>query len=166
MKKTLEKCEGYIKIRKLADSNIESGWEAESVNTHFDWVIKRAEHYAEKLDLPINEILNAWADDCNYSFLNYFQDANQPEIKGDKVKVFDNVEQMLENIGEKKFICPACGGISTNPYDCNSGEELGSGKVCDWKVYGLFGDLGKGVYIYIKDKLKGEKIFMPVSWKD
>lgn len=166
MEATLEKCEGYLKLRKIADRNIEGGWEQERVNPKFDWVIQRAEHYAEKLNLPIDDILIAWADSCNYSFMNYFQDANQPEIKGDKVKVFDTVEQMIKSISEKKFRCPACKGVSTNPYECNSGDEMSKGKTCDWKVYGLFGGLGKGAYIYIKDKLKGENIFMPLSWEE
>lgn len=165
-KSSLERCEGYQKLRRLADRNIESGWEAYRVNPKFDWVVERANHYADKLELPINEILNAWVDGCNYSFMNYFQDANQPEIKGDKVKVFENVEQMLGKIGKKKFRCPACNGVSTNPYSCDSREEISNGKTCDWKVYGLFGDLGKGVYVYIKDQLKGENIFMPLSWED
>jgi hypothetical protein len=161
----LIKCEGYIKLRKLADKNIESGWEKDRINKKFEWVIERAKHYAERLDLPINDILKSWVDNCNYSFVNYFQDANQPMIKGDNVKVFDTVEQLIESIGEKKFRCPVCNGISTNPYECNSGEEMSKGKICDWKVYGLFGDLGKGVYVYIKDKLRGETIFTPISWE-
>lgn len=162
---SLKNCEGYLRLRKLADRNIENGWEAYRVNSKFDWVIDRAGHYADKLGIPINDILNAWVDGCDYSFMNYFQDANQPKIKGDKVKVFDNVEQMLSEIGDKKFRCPACNGISTNPYSCNSGEEMSKGKTCDWKVYGLFGDLGKGVYVYVKDQLKGENMFMPISWE-
>jgi len=32
-------------------------------------------------------------------------------------------------------------------------------------VYGLFGSLGKGVSIFIKDKLANEHIFMPIIWE-
>lgn len=79
---------------------------------------------------------------------------------------------MIKTIGEKKFRCPSCGGISTNPYCCNSGLEVSKAtkkkpaKVCDWKVGGLFGDLGKGIYVYCKDKMQGETIFMPISWEN
>lgn len=163
--KTIEKCEGYLKLRKLADRNIESGWEEYRINPKFDWVIERASHYSEKLDLPVSDILSAWVDDCNYSFMNYFQDANQPEINSEKVKVFDSVKEMLSEIGDKKFRCPSCEGVSSSPYECNSGEEMSKGKTCDWKVYGLFGSLGKGTYVYIKDQLKGETIFTPISWE-
>ncbi|GGN54943.1 hypothetical protein [Oceanobacillus indicireducens] len=166
MEQTLEKCEGYLKLRKLADENIEHGWEDYRVNPKFDWVIERAKHYSDKLSVPINDILNSWVDGCDYSFMNYFQDANQPEINADKVRVFETIEDMLQAIGDKEFRCPSCDGVSTNPYSCNSGEEMSEGKICDWKVYGLFGDLGKGVHVYIKNKLKGEDIFMPLSWED
>lgn len=163
---SLEKCEGYLKLRKLADENIEHGWEAYRVNPKFDWVIERAKHYSDKLSISINDILNAWVDDCDYSFMNYFQDANQPEINADKVKVFGTVEELRKAVIKMEFRCPNCEGVSTNPSICNSGIEVLDGETCNWKVYGLFGDLGKGAYVYIKDKLKGENIFMPISWEN
>ena len=67
---------------------------------------------------------------------------------------------------EVKFDCPYCGEISTDPYECNSGAKVSDDKICDWKVYGLFGDLGKGTFIYCKDKGKGETIFTPIAWED
>lgn len=123
----------------------------------FKWVIDRAKHYGEKTGLDWEDILDSWEEDRSYWYMNYYQDCNQPEIKGDKVKVFETVKDMINSIGEKRFRCPSCGGISTDPYKCNGG--------CDWKVYGLFGDLGKGVFVYCKDKLKGETIFMPLAWE-
>jgi hypothetical protein len=74
---------------------------------------------------------------------------------------------MRNSIGEKGFRCPACGGVSKNPYACNSGLPLKGTKngLCDWKVYGLFSDMGKGIFVYCKDKLKGEAIFMPLAWE-
>jgi hypothetical protein len=131
----------------------------------FKWVIDRAKHYGEKLGLNWEDILDSWEADRNYWYMNYYQDCNQPEIKGDKVRVFESVGEMRKAIGKKGFWCPACGGVSKDPYACNSGLEMSKGKVCDWKVFGLFGDLGKGVFIYCKDKLKGETIFMPVAWE-
>lgn len=137
----------------------------------FKWIIDRAKHYAEKTGLDWEDILDSWEEGCNYWYMNYYQDSNQPEIKGEDVKVFDTVEEMVSSIGERKFRCPCCGGVSTDPYECNSGFEVSkatkkkSAKVCDWKSYGLFGDLGKGVYVYCKDKLKGETIFMPLEWE-
>ncbi|WP_029265740.1 hypothetical protein [Virgibacillus alimentarius] len=125
----------------------------------------KLEEYSNALEISQEEILKSWEEDRTYSAINYYQEANQPPIKGDKVKVFETVEEMLQVVGERKFRCPSCNHISTNPYECNSGEEMSEGKICDWKVYGLFGDLGKGTFIYVKDKLKGETIFTPISWE-
>lgn len=132
----------------------------------FKWVIDRAKHYGEKLGLNWEDILDSWEADRGYWYMNYYQDCNQPEIKGDKVRVFETVKEMLKSIGGKGFRCPMCGGISKEPYKCNSGLEISKGKKCDWKVYGLFGGLGKGVFIYCKDKLHGETIFMPIAWEN
>jgi len=137
----------------------------------FKWVIDRAKHYGEKLGLNWEDVLDSWETDRDYWYMNYYQNSNQPEIKGDKVRVFESVDEMLKAIGDRKFRCPYCGGISTNPYSCNSGLEVElinqKGKhPCNWDVGGLFGDLGKGIFVYCKDKLRGETIFMPVAWED
>lgn len=121
--------------------------------------------YSNVLGIPQEEILNSWEKDRTYTAINYYQECNQPSIKSDKVKVFDTVADMLKAVGEKQFRCPLCGGISKSPYRCNS-EKMIKGKKCDWSVGGLFGDLGKGIFVYCKDKLRGEAIFMPVSWEN
>lgn len=131
----------------------------------FKWIIDRAKHYGEKLNLDWQDVLDSWEADRNYWYMNYYQESDQPEIKGDRVRVFETVEEMAKSIGKKEFRCPMCGGISTNPYKCNSGLKMSNGKICDWKVYGLFGGLGKDVFVYCKDKLQGENVFMPISWE-
>src|SRR5690606_20032443 len=78
--------------------------------------------YSNALDIPQEEILKSWEEDRTYSAINYYQEANQPSIKADKVKIFETVEEMLKAIGDEKFRCPSCEGVSTNPYLCNSGE--------------------------------------------
>ena len=122
--------------------------------------------YSNALKISQEKILQSWEEDRDYAAINYYQEANQPSINAEKVKVFETVEDMLQAIGEKKFRCPSCNGVSSNPYKCDSQKEMLKGKTCDWKVYGLFGDLGKGTFIYIKDKLKGETIFTPISWEE
>lgn len=122
--------------------------------------------YSLALNIPQEEILQAWEDRRNYSAINYYQECNQPSIKAGKVKVFDTVDDMLKAIEDRKFRCPACEGISKSPYKCDSGKEMSKGKVCDWNVGGLFGDLGKGTHVFCKDKMRGETIFTPVSWEE
>lgn len=130
----------------------------------FKWVLERAQHYADKLGIDRDGLLASWEEDRSYWYMNYYQDSNQPLIAGDKVRVFDTVEDFRAALGNIEFRCPACGGVSKSPYECNSGIAT-KGKVCDWKVYGLFGDMGKGVYVFCKDKLKGETMFMPLAWE-
>lgn len=131
----------------------------------FKWAIDRAKEYGEKLGIPWEQILDAWEADRNYWYMNYYQECNQPSISSKNVRVFDTVDDLRASIGDKGFRCPCCGQISTSPYECNSGAVRSDGTVCDWKVYGLLGDLGKGVFVYCKDKVRGERMFMPAAWE-
>ena len=98
--------------------------------------------------------------------MNYDQECRQPRIEGERVRVFDTVEDMMASIGKSGFRCPCCSGISSSPYECDTGIVRSDGTVCDWKVYGLFGGLGKDVFVYCKDKVRGEHMFMPVAWEE
>ncbi|KLU61871.1 hypothetical protein CEB3_c17890 [Peptococcaceae bacterium CEB3] len=133
----------------------------------FKWIIDRSKQYGQRLGLNWEDILDSWESRRSYWYMNYYQESNQPEIKGDNVRVFNTVKAMLRSIGEGGFRCPRCGGISTNPYTCNSGQPLKGTKdgKCDWKIYGLLGDMGKGTFVYCTDKLKGETIFTPLAWE-
>lgn len=131
----------------------------------FKWTVDQAKHYGDKLQLNWEDVLASWEEDRSYWYMNYYQGSKQPTIKGDRVRTFETVQEMLESIGEKQFRCPLCEGISTSPYKCNSGQEMNKDKICDWNVGGLFGDLGKGIFVYCKDKLRGETIFTPLSWE-
>lgn len=121
----------------------------------FKWVIERAKQYEEKLGIPWNEILDSWEEDRTYWYMNYYQDCNQPQITSDNVRVFDTLNDFKESAKQSEYICPSCGKVTTNPYECTE---------CNWKVYGFLGDLGKGVFIYLKDVRKGQTIFMPRAW--
>lgn len=46
----------------------------------FNWVICRAKHYAHKLDVPIDHILNKWEKDRTYWWLNYYQPGKQSKL--------------------------------------------------------------------------------------
>lgn len=120
--------------------------------------------YASVLGLSEAEILTAIEGRRTYTAINYYQPANFPSLKD--VRVFDTQADALAAMPSKRFRCPACGGTSTDPYECNSGESLGD-KTCDWKSWGLLRSLGKGFRFTIKegflDQPRVDEIFMPIE---
>lgn len=177
-----KKSPGYLSLKKAVISNCEenkdckfnpNGCDKEGRTgcfhkycDKFKWVIERAKHYGESLDMNWEDILDSWEGRRSYWYMNYYQDANQPLIKADKVRVFDTVEDLHKSIGDKGFRCPSCGQVTTNPYECNSGYKVTKDKVCDWKVYGLFGSLGKGINVFVKSEMRSNDIFMPIAWEE
>ena len=134
MEQTIEKIKGLARESLSREAGERRTIELEK------YLRNKLDEYSNALGIPKEEILEVWEEQRTCSVTNYYQEANQPSIKAGKVRVFENVEEMLQAIGDKKFRCPSCNGISTNAYSCNSGEEMSKGKLCNWKVYGLFGD--------------------------
>jgi hypothetical protein len=163
--KTIQDSEGYKKLLAAVERDEKQSPSFHDYRAKLKFVVERAEHYAAKTGLEAADILDAWEKDRTYWYINYYQDSNQPEIKADKVRVFETVEGLMSTIGKPEFRCPMCGGISKSPYACDSGKEVGKGKTCDWKAYGLFGTLGKGISVFVKKEIRIETIFMPVSWE-
>ena len=127
------------------------------------------------------EILEAFAKKRSYSVINYYQKGNFPSLGGQNVKIFETKDDFLKAFPSKKFICPCCDGISTDPNTCNSGDLMTQEKrskkgkitqkseICNWKSYGLFGTLGEGYGFIIKDKFIEDPIiydiFQPIELK-
>lgn len=130
----------------------------------FDWIVARAQHYADHTGYTVDDILNTWEEKRNYWYLNFYQDANQPEINADEVYVYPNAQSLVESLDREKYRCPSCGGVSENPYVCTSGK-INEGSVCDWKAYGLLKTLGNGVSIFIRDEARVIEIFQPIAWE-
>lgn len=172
----IEECAGFKKLLAAVEHDEATDHDFKTRGRYFHdyrakllWTVERAKHYAEKLSLDPAAVLDQWESKRRYWYMNYYQDANQPQIDAANVRVFGTVEDVKSSIGEPKFRCPACGGVSTNPYTCDSGKKIererGKTEICNWKVYGLFRDLGKGVYVFVKAELSGELIFMPIAWE-
>ena len=183
--KKIENCEGYKKLMEAVKRDCKEGNDCFSLDgckqksgikcfhrycDTFKWVLERVKHYSEKTGIPETEILDAWEKQRGYWYMNYYQDANQPLIKSDNVKVFETKEELQKSINGKGFRCPQCKGISKNPYECDSKvivKDIKDGKKreCNWKSYGLFGTLGKGITVFVKENIRMEEIFMPVAWE-
>lgn len=120
------------------------------------------DNYSEVLGFDRLEILKSIEARRDYSVMNYYQRANFPLLEN--VTIFESLEAFKNRCPSHEFICPNCGGISKDPETCDSGKVI-KGKECDWKAYGLFGTLGKGCQLVIKDTFLQNgavyKIFMP-----
>lgn len=160
-------CKGYRKLLAAVEKDESSSHKSShDYRAKLAWIVARAHHYAEKTGLTPEAILNAWEAKRDYWYMNYYQESQQPEIKGEKVRVFETVKEMMESIGTKGFRCPNCAGVSKSPYRCDTGIPMSKDKKpCDWKVYGLFGHMGSGVFVYVKERVCGENLFMPVAWE-
>jgi hypothetical protein len=156
----ITECEGYKKLILAVEHDEQKSPNFHNYRGKLEWILARAKHYAEKTGLSATDILDAWEKNRDYWYMNYYQDSKQPEIKGDDVRVFDTVEELRSAIGDREFRCPACGGVSSDPYKCNASDK------CDWKSYGLFGAIGKGAYVFVKSELRGQELFMPVAWEN
>lgn len=121
--------------------------------------------YAAVLGFSENEILENLEERRDYSAVNYYQPANFPPLKD--VHVFDNVGQLRDKFPSGKFVCPNCGGISTDPATCNSGVFMANDLPCDWKAWGLLRTFGKGYWFVVKDDFLAHpvvhEIFMPLE---
>jgi hypothetical protein len=120
--------------------------------------------YSAALGIAPEAVLAAIEAKRNVTAPNYYQDANFPRLDG--VRVFDTPEAFAAAFPSRKYTCPACAGISTDPYECNAGT-VRDGKACDWKAYGLFGTMGKGMRAIVKSTFlespRVHEIFMPVE---
>jgi len=160
-----EQCDGYKNLLDSVEIDEQKSPNFHDYRAKLKWVVERANHYAEKTGLRPADILDAWEKARTYWYMNYYQDANMPLIKGDDVRVFETEVELRKSVGTAGFRCPMCNAASDSPYECDSGAEMSKGKVCDWKSYGLLGTLGKGVFVYVKSRLKGQSIFRPIAWE-
>jgi hypothetical protein len=161
----IKECEGYKKLLTAAEKDERNSPGFHRYFEKVDWVVARAQHYAEKTGVDSCDILNSWEKHRRYWYMNYYQECNQPKIDAVNVRVFETTDDLQKAIGDAGFRCPSCGGVSKSPYECMSGKEISKGKICDWKVYGLLGDLGKGITVFVKDQIHANKIFMPIAWE-
>ncbi len=128
------------------------------------FIEKRIPQYAKLMNMSNSLTLEVIANRRRVNYTNWFQNGYIPDLSD--VMVFETVQDFKNRFPSGQSICPACESISTDFSVCNSGKKI-KGKVCDWKVYGLFGDMGKGIRVIIKDKFmefpKPTVMFRPIE---
>jgi len=120
----------------------------------------RLENYSNVTGFSKEEILIALERARDVNTVNFYQANRLPLLEN--THFFDTLSDLKEKFPSGKYICPNCEKISTDPYRCTQPD-------CDWKVYGLFGDLGKGIKIIVKELFLDhpfpEAMFKPIELK-
>lgn len=94
--------------------------QSESYKKKFEWVLNRAQQYADKLGVDREVILQKWEERRDYWFMNFYQESNQPDLDNNAVPVVTLAqwrEQGEALFGDDmmgwKFKCPQCGHVSS-----------------------------------------------------
>lgn len=132
------------------------------------FLLERITHYADVLHFHRLDILEALERSRQINVVNFYQDRTLPHLNANHVYVLRNMEHYRQIVGITGFRCPACGGINlTDPYNCT---QWTGHKYCDWKSYGFFGTMGKGLRLLLRDQFLEnpcvEEIFMPVALEE
>lgn len=138
------------------------------------FIRKICKEYGEFFGYSEIEIFDALESKRTYWYVNYYQEANFPEL--DTIKVFKNKKEMFEiTKPDQGFRCPNCNGVSKHPYICDSGIEtdlIGSEQkgICNWKSYGFLRTLGQGLIFTIKENWIQrpyiDESFMPIAMEN
>lgn len=130
-----------------------------------DVITRVCDEYGKAFGISPDEVFEAIESERTYWAVNYYQDANFPLL--DNVTIYETIDDFRKTVDGKGFRCPRCSGVSTDPYACNSGDDMEPGKTCDWKSFGLFGCLDGGHTVLVKSEFpahaKPTTIFMPVT---
>lgn len=123
------------------------------------WIRQMVEQYARKLNISLDDVVDNFEKNRDYSWPNYYQEANFPNLDEiEDVTIYETLEDF--NLKNKKFRCPACGNVYSHPTECE--HRIKNDGICDWTAGGLF-QLGLH-HVVIKDKsLVPIAIFNPVN---
>lgn len=126
------------------------------------WIESMFKDYAEKLNMPLDKVVDMIEGKRDYSWPNYYQPANFPTFDSKNlIGVFETFDAFRAHVktNYQGFKCGKCGNIGSHPTDCIHRIEK-DGK-CDWTAYGLFKS-GFSVII-LENGLKAISIFEPVA---
>lgn len=156
------------KLERKLETQYES-WGFDRMQPTKTFILERSKQWSEVLGIPYYEIIDRWLDMCNYSMINYFQNANQPVLNSE-ARIFETLDDFHKSIGDRGFRCPYCKGVSMDMWNCNSGKKVDlinkKGKhPCNWSAGGLFGTLNSGTFVFVKEIFAYAKIFTPIAWE-
>ncbi len=123
--------------------------------------------YSTALGIGQPELLAAFEKSRRHQAAGYYRRTNFPSLES--VTLLPNMREFKKRYPSGRFRCPGCGGISTNPAQCNSGREIGEGdarRPCDWKSHRPE-HAGRGMRVVFRDgfleKPQVFEIFTPIE---
>lgn len=147
----------------------DKNWNMENINgTHrfdkeIEWIAQMVKKYAEYFKMSEDEVVEIMEKERNYSWPNYYQKANFPDVSNFKnlIGIYKTFDEFYDYAKEnwEGFLCPKCGTISTHPQECI--HRIKKDGKCDWCSYGLLKS-GERVII-LESGFRAIPIFEPVS---
>lgn len=124
--------------------------------SRYFWVLERASQYATAGKTTVEKVLASWETARDYWYMNFYQDAHQPDLDNSKIEVIsydDWRKELTGKFGDDpnlwKFKCVSCGNIQCKQDFTDIGVD-GTDKVyfsclgrwkkgvgCDWTLGGL-----------------------------
>ncbi len=153
--------------QQLIDSIIKSskGFHKSSIDEMVTFINSMLSDYSAWLGISESELLERMEKIRDITAPNFYQRSKFPQLK--EVTLFDTTDDLRKAIGDRGFRCPKCGQESKDYQACDSILLDDEGNNCNWKAYGLFGTMGKGLTVAVKEQfLKLPQvwdIFMPIN---
>ena len=80
----IRECEGYKKLLKAVEED-EKNSDWHNYRQKLEWIVEKAKEYAEVLGVTPCEMLNAWENQRNYWYMNYYNEVNQLSLKNKNI---------------------------------------------------------------------------------
>lgn len=78
---------GYKSLKAAYEQDVQNGQTGRSKKTlwaHFQWIIGRALHYAERTGRPVEAILDEWESNRNSWWFGFYQEYHLPKLPSGK----------------------------------------------------------------------------------
>ena len=165
-----------MQLKKKISKLVRSLRDERDVEEYSQKIEKICRFYGELFDIDPVEILLGMENNRKISIEGYYTESKFPTNKKHFIVFEDEKDLRKQTRPEMGFRCPHCKGISKHPYICDSGVKLvlmnsnGKKETCNWKSFGLFGTLGKGMWFTLKSVWPSNPVidesFMPIAMED
>lgn len=127
------------------------------------WIEQMVKEYADFFKMSADEVITIMEKERNYSWPNYYQEANFPNVEEFKnlIGIYKTFDEFNEYAKEhwRGFRCSHCGNIGRHPQECE--HRIAQDGKCNWCSCGLF--VSEHKIIILESGFKTIAIFEPVE---